>query len=56
MKQWYLFYTEGDSLFLHQTGAELQMLEDQHKMYYPLKSNWQNEYGCCKRNCKRPSD
>ncbi|MBR6264442.1 MAG: DUF1016 family protein [Prevotella sp.] len=31
MKQWFLFYTEGDSLFLHQTGAELQMLENQHK-------------------------
>ena len=31
MKQWYLFYTEGDTLFLHQTGAELQMLENQHK-------------------------
>ena len=31
MKQWYLFYTEGDTLFLHQTGAELQMLGNQHK-------------------------
>ena len=31
MKQWYLFYTEGDSLFLHQTSAELQMLENQYK-------------------------
>ena len=30
MKQWYLFYTEGDSLFLQQAGAELQMLENQH--------------------------
>ena len=31
MKQWYLFYTEGDSLFLQQVGAEMQMLENQHK-------------------------
>ncbi len=31
MKQWYLFYTEGDSQFLHQVGAEIQRLENQHE-------------------------
>ena len=31
MKQWYLFYTEGDSLFLQQVGAEIQRLENQLK-------------------------
>ena len=31
MKQWYLFYTEGDSQFLHQLGAEIQRLENQHE-------------------------
>ena len=30
MKQWYLFYTKGDSNFLHQVGAELQLLENKH--------------------------
>ena len=30
MKQWYLFYTADDSLILHQLGAELQQIENQH--------------------------
>ena len=30
MKQWYLFYTKGDSNFLHQVGAELQLLENKN--------------------------
>lgn len=31
MKQWYLFYTQGDVQILHQVGAELEKLETQHK-------------------------
>ena len=30
MKKWYLFYTQTEHAILHQTGAELQMLEKQH--------------------------
>ena len=31
MKQWYLFYlSEGEESFLHQVGAEIQKLENQH--------------------------
>lgn len=31
MKQWYLFYTQSDDAILHQVGAELQRIEEQHK-------------------------
>lgn len=31
MKQWYLFYTNGEYHILHQVGAELQRIENQHK-------------------------
>ena len=31
MKQWYLFYTQGNSQILQQAGAELHKLENQHK-------------------------
>lgn len=31
MKQWYLFYTQGDVQILHHVGAELEKLETQHK-------------------------
>ena len=30
MKQWYLFYTQGGEAILHQVGAELQRIENQH--------------------------
>lgn len=30
MKQWYLFYTQSDNIILHQVGAELQRIEEQH--------------------------
>ena len=30
IKNWYLFYTDGNSQFLHQLGAEIQRLETQH--------------------------
>ena len=30
MKQWYLFYTQGEGSILHQLGAELQMTENQY--------------------------
>ena len=32
MKQWYLFYTKRDYLILHQIGAELQKIENQHRV------------------------
>lgn len=31
MKRWYLFYTQGDSQFLQQVVAELQIIENQFK-------------------------
>ena len=31
MKQWYLFYTQAEHAILHQFGAELQNIENQHK-------------------------
>lgn len=31
MKQWYFFYTQGNIQILHQIGAELQRIENQHK-------------------------
>lgn len=31
MKQWYLFYTNGEYHILHQVGAELQRIENQYK-------------------------
>jgi hypothetical protein len=30
MKQWYLFYTQGEEGILHQAGAELQKIENQY--------------------------
>ena len=35
MKQWYLFYTQGEEEILHQAGAELQRIENQYvtKLY-----------------------
>ena len=30
MKKWYLFYTQGGEEILHQAGAVLQMIENQH--------------------------
>ena len=30
MKQWYLFYTQGEEEILHQAGAELQRIENQY--------------------------
>ena len=30
MKQWYLFYTQGEEEILHQADAELQMIENQY--------------------------
>ena len=32
MKRWYLFYTQGDDVILQQVGAELQRIEEQHKL------------------------
>ena len=32
MKRWYLFYTQGDDTILQQVGAELQRIEEQHKL------------------------
>lgn len=31
MKQWYMFYAQSDNEILHQAGAELQRIEEQHK-------------------------
>ena len=30
MKQWYLFYTQGEEEIMHQVGAELQRIENQY--------------------------
>ena len=32
MKQWYFFYTQGDSQILQRAGAELQIIESQNKI------------------------